>query len=352
MYYYYLITDYYAARTCDLTDVQFRALLKVYNELQNEYDDFHRNAPEELRVIFYFDYRTNWKQNKIDIDLKHGIPPFPVKQIKIVPCSILADASLDFIERKASYKKWKACNGKITQGTNAPLFSCQGDIEFLEYLLDIAERIRDNDQEAMQCIQTNYVTPVVKQQNPNLLSCINGINQLHDVQLTQNVGGVFQGNYVPLISNVHSCGITIEDDLNSSNSNSHITSSSTSTVIHSDCLPISIILESETDSSNLPVSNPATLDEDKQVTEPMEELIEDTKNRGNKNRNKRICELSQDHNLSWGDIAHIVGAEFNEELNDKAVAKAAGRYAKDHGLELQSREPGRKLKKRTAEKTA
>ena len=154
------------------------------------------------------------------------------------------------------------------------------EIELLEYLLDLAEGIWKNGQEALQC-----------------------------------------------------------------NQNSHITSLPTSTVIQPGRLPISSILEPETESSSSPVFNPTTLDEDKQVTEPTE-LMEDTKKLGNEDRDKRIFELSKDHSLSWEEIAQIVGAEFNEELSAKATEKAAKRYAKKNGFQYQSRNSGRKSKRR------
>ena len=129
--YYYLITDCYAARTCDLTDVQFRALLKVYNELPKQYNECYIHDPKEERIALLIEYRENWEKEQFEIDAEYGVIPFPIKLVKIVPCSILAEAPLDFIENKANYKKWKAYNGKITRGTNASLLSPQGDIVLL-----------------------------------------------------------------------------------------------------------------------------------------------------------------------------------------------------------------------------
>ena len=137
---YWIITDSYAAPTCDLTDKQFERFRDLScNNIPGEFNarEEQMHGQGENRMVLCVEYRSDWE--KSDTETTHENTtygsdlPFCTAYAKIIPASIIdKDAPHEFTIKKSAYK---IRPNTMRQGTT-----------FIEQFLQLAEEIKRNDQ--------------------------------------------------------------------------------------------------------------------------------------------------------------------------------------------------------------
>ena len=170
---YYIITEYFAAPTCDLTGEQFERFFKLCQELPEEYDDVHNSLYEHEKPVLIIDYRCNWEKLQWEMDMDKGIIETPVLFVMVVPATIINNAPRDFIYKKSHYRNVNDRDTRSGEEKKYGFHQIQKDLDLLEHLLGLANGIQDNDQEVEQIQTTSQknslgaTEPMASQVNSN-----------------------------------------------------------------------------------------------------------------------------------------------------------------------------------------
>jgi len=146
---YWIITDSYAAPTCDLTDEQFERFRDLScNNIPGEFNekDEQIHGEGENRMVLCVEYRSDWTKSEAEKihenAINGGDVPFYTSYVKIIPNSIVdKEAPHEFTQKKSAYR-------------NRPSTMRQGTT-FIEQFLHLAKEIEDDDQDIKNNLLTN-----------------------------------------------------------------------------------------------------------------------------------------------------------------------------------------------------
>lgn len=138
---YFVITDCFAAKTCDLSKEQFEHFLNVCKEETKEKE--HETMDEWISVygrspVRCVEYREGWEKSKTEEQHEDNILigdlPFQTQYIKIIPASIIKDAPSEFVAKQTAYESARK-SGLTTES-----------MKTIERYLQLAEVVRGNFQ--------------------------------------------------------------------------------------------------------------------------------------------------------------------------------------------------------------